>query len=317
MSRLELSVVIPTYLGEQSLPLLIDRLSAQLGGMGLSYEIIVVNDASPDGTWTVLQGLVEQYPHLTAIDLLGNKGQGPATLCGIEQASGELVATLDDDLQHPPEELPKLLGALEDNPSWDGVVGAWAPDGNWFRRFGTWLHGRVDRLAYRTPKGFRLTAFRLLRRPVVEALNYHRSNTVAINPLLLRVTPRIHNVEVEHHSQQKPSSSFSLTDATNRIFSNFIQGSTLPLRLMSALGFVISILSLLLGSFFVIRWITGTQSPPGWLSTFLATMFFGGTVLFSIGILGAYFLVLTRETRQIPRWSVRSVATSPLRQDQE
>ncbi|MBU1492459.1 MAG: glycosyltransferase family 2 protein [Actinobacteria bacterium] len=309
MSPPALSVVIPAYRSEQSLPPLIDRLTTQLEEIGRPYEIIVVNDASPDGTWEVLQDLALRQPHLTAIDLLGNTGQGPATLCGIERASGSLVITLDDDLQHPPEEIAKLLAALEEHPSWDGVIGSWEPDGSWFRRFGTRVHSRLDRFVYGTPKGFRLTSFRILRRPVVDALVEHRSRTPAINPLILRITPRIHNVDVTHQEQQKASSSFKLRDAVFRVFTNFIQGSTLPLRLMSVFGIIVSILSMVAGSVFLVRWMIGAPTPPGWLSTFLATIFFGGAMLFSVGVLGAYFLILTREMRSSPRWSIRSISS--------
>jgi glycosyltransferase involved in cell wall biosynthesis len=113
MTAPQLSIVVPTFGGRDSLAPLLQRLRATLERRNIGDEVIIVNDTSPDDTWAVLGALAEEHPELHAIDLLNNHGQPMATVCGLHHARGELVASMDDDLQHSPEELPKLLDALE------------------------------------------------------------------------------------------------------------------------------------------------------------------------------------------------------------
>lgn len=301
-----LSIVVPSYRGRESLPVLLERLRTLLGGRGQRYEVIVVNDASPDDTWQVLQQLAPEHPELVAIDLLHNHGQMLATFCGLEHARGELVATMDDDLQQVPEELGVMLDALIEHPDWDAVVGAWAYDQGPLRDPGTWLHTRLDRLAYRTPKGLRKTSFRLMRRPVVEAILSHGTRVPVIGALLRQVTNRVHNVEVKHAPRAFGRSGFAFGAGMRLVLTNFMQGSTLPLKLLAWLGLPSALLAGVLGLTFIARWLMGSATPVGWASLFVAIVFFGGAALFGIGILGEYFHLMLQEVQRPPRWIVRA-----------
>ena len=306
MSAVDLSVVIPTFRGGDSIIELLDRLDATLTPRGVRYEAVVVNDASPDDTWAVLQKEQPSRPHLVVIDLLRNHGQALATMCGLAHTRGALVATMDDDLQHPPEELATLLDALDSNPDWDAAIGWWPRGDQGFARdLGSWLHATMDRLAYGTPKGFRHTTFRLLRRAVVDAIIDHETRTPVMSPLIHQSASNVHNVEVEHHARPYGSSTFTVREGVSRVVTNFFQGTTLPLRLLSRFGLLTSVLAAIVGGFFLARWILGYQTPRGWASSFVATMFFGGAVLFALGLLGEYVSIIMREVRRPPRWSVR------------
>jgi hypothetical protein len=288
---------------------LLDRLRAALAG--IDYEVVIVNDASPDDTWQRLEVLAPDHPELVAIDLLANRGQALATLCGVAHARGDLVATMDDDLQHPPEELPHLLEALAANPSWDAVVGNWPRDHGFFRAAGSWLFGWVDRLAHGTPKGFRHTAFRVMRRPLVDALLSHESRTPLFGPLLTQLSSAVHNVPVAHAARKHGSSTLSLRAAVRQVSDNLIHGTTLPLRLMSRAGLSCAALAVVLSTVFFARWLAGADTPPGWTSVFMATVFFGGATLFGLGLLGEYVGLIIQEVRRPPRWSVRRVLGNP------
>lgn len=303
-----LSVVVPTYNGEATLPDLVERLERALEAEGLTYEVILVNDASPDDTWSVIEKLANDRPHVFGIDLLHNHGQHVATLCGMAHARGAFVATMDDDLQHPPEELPTLWHALAEQPSWDAVVGSWPRDQGVFRDLGSQVHAWTDRVAHGTPRGFRYTAFRLMRRPVVDAMVAHQTRLPVIGPLLTQVTRRVHNVPVAHDARAVGNSNFRLRHGIRAVSANFFQGSTLPLRLMSWFGVVVSLASLLVGVGFLLRYFAGVASPSGWLSAFLATAFLGGAILFQVGLLGQYVHLIVREVRQPPRWDLRATA---------
>jgi hypothetical protein len=300
-----LSVVVPTYRNAGALGELLERLRVAL--TGIDYQVIVVNDASPDDTWSRLERLAPQHPELVAVDLLANRGQALATLCGVAHADGELIATMDDDLQHPPEELPHLLQALADHPDWDAVVGIWPRDHGLVRAIGSWLFARIDRLAHGTPKGFRHTAFRVMRRPLADALLSHESRTPLFGPLLTQLSDQVHNVPVTHQTRPHGTSTLSLRRAASSVVDNLIHGTTLPLRLLSRLGLLCAAVALVLGVVFFIRWLAGFDTPPGWASVFLTTVFFGGVALFGLGLLGEYVGLIIQEVRRPPRWSVRRV----------
>jgi len=304
-----LSVVVPTYRSARALGELLDRLRTALAD--IDYEVVVVNDASPDDTWARLEALALRHPELVAIDLLANRGQALATLCGVAHAGGALVATMDDDLQHPPEELPRLLQALADHPDWDAVVGTWPRDHGLIRAAGSWFFSYIDRIAHNTPKGFRHTAFRVIRRPLADALLTHESRTPLFGPLLTQLSNQVHNVAVAHDPRRNGPSTVSLAWAASSVRTNLIQGTTLPLRVLSRLGLFSAAVALVIGAVFFGRWLAGANTPPGWASVFMATVFFGGVGLFGLGLLGEYLGLIVQEVRRPPRWSVRRVIGGP------
>jgi glycosyltransferase involved in cell wall biosynthesis len=305
----ELSVVVPTYRGEASLPELLERLRGALAG--IDYEVVVVNDASPDGTWPLLESLATSHPELVAVDLMSNRGQAMATMAGLAQARAPLVATMDDDLQQPPEDLPVLIEALESNPRWDAVIGRWGRDhSSLFRRFGSWLYGASDRLSHGTPKGFRHTSFRLLRRRLVDALLEHQTRTPVLGPLIVQLSAEVHNVDVQHDERRHGTSTMTLAETVSRLLTNVVHGTAFPLRFISRLGIVTAVLAIGLAAYFFFRWLFGADTPLGWASVFVATTFFGGVILFAIGVLGEYTSVIVREVRRPPRWTVRSLLRS-------
>jgi dolichol-phosphate mannosyltransferase/undecaprenyl-phosphate 4-deoxy-4-formamido-L-arabinose transferase len=291
---------------------LLERLSATLRACEVSHEIVVVNDASPDDTWSVLEALLPRHPALRAIDLLTNHGQARATICGLAQARGDLVATMDDDLEQPPEELAKLLEALRRQPDLDAVVGRWPREGPAWRQFGSRVHALVDRLAYGTPRDWRHTTFRMMRRPVVDTIVANQTRTPVLSPLLRQVTNRVANVDVAHDHRPHGRSGFRLRQGMRSVRTNFMQGSTLPLRALALFGVCTASVSALMAVYLVARWAFGVQTAPGWTSTLLGVTFFGGASLFGIGLLGEYLALVLEEVRQPPRWAVRQELGAPV-----
>lgn len=305
-----LSVVVPVYNSASSLEELVERLLSALSQVGEPYEIILVNDGSGDESWEVIHGLLGAHPALVGVDLLRNHGQNAATMCGMAQARGDLVATLDDDLQHPPEELPTLLEHLHHHPDVDAVVGSWPQDQGLVRNFGTRVNAVLDRLSNGTPGQFHHTGFRVMRRPVVDSMLEHHTRTPIVWTLLTRSTSRVENVRVRHDPRRHGRSGYTLSSATRLVLKNFLQGTTLPLRLLSVLGFVSAVLAFVFSGVVLARWAAGIATPPGWASSTLAVTFFGGMTLFGLGLIGEYLRLLMIEAREPPRWSVRAVRTS-------
>lgn len=302
----DVSVVVPTYRAGGSLELLVPRIIEAVESIGCTYEIIVVDDRSPDDTWSRVGELAGKYDHVRGFRLQRNVGQMAATLCGLAQSRGDVVVTMDDDLQHPPEELPKLIGAIKDHPDWDVVIGSWdrANDGG-FRAVGSWLFGWLQDLAIPEGSGMRHTGFRAMRRSVVDALVDHGTRNPVMSSLPFEVASSIHNVEVVHARREIGDSNFNFRKSVKLTIDNFIQSSTLPLRFIAWFGLVSALVSAIIGSVYLVRVFLGTDTPPGWASTFLPIVFFGGSILMSVGLLGRYIEVVMSEVRRPPRWVIR------------
>jgi dolichol-phosphate mannosyltransferase/undecaprenyl-phosphate 4-deoxy-4-formamido-L-arabinose transferase len=305
---IDISVVVPTYKGARSLPDLVQRTEAFFAERKLRGEIVLVNDSSPDDTWSVIEELVRTHRSVVAIDLMTNEGQALATLCGIAHARGRFVATMDDDLQQWPEELGTLLDALDEHPEWDAAVGTWSRDHTTItKRFGSWLHAKVDHYVHHTPVGFRHTSFRVMRRPLADALVEHQTRTPVLSPMVRQLSSEVHNVDVRHSEREHGNSTITLRESVSRVITNIVHGTTLPLRLLSRVGAAAAVLSVVLAIFFVARWAAGIETPPGWASELLLILFFGGMSLLGIGVIGRYLGVIVEETRGRPKWAVRRV----------
>lgn len=302
----DVSVVIPAYRAAESLEKLLAALVAVFAEERKSAEFIVVDDRSPDATWRTLRELAASYPDMRAIRLQKNVGQMAATLCGISEARGEVIVTMDDDLQHPPEEVPVLLAALAKAPDWDVVIGSWerGNDGV-FRSMGSRAFESIQNLAVPHGSHLRHTGFRAFRRQVGEAMVNHETRHPVLPTLILEVADSVHNVEVRHAPRAFGASNFRLSSAIKLTLDNFVQSSAAPLYWITGFGFFISIAAAVVGLVYVVRGILGADTPPGWTSTFVAVIFFGGAILATIGLLGRYVAVIMTEVRRPPRWIVR------------
>lgn len=302
----DISIVIPCYRSEHSLDDLVKNLDATCRDQGWTHEIVLVNDASPDDTWAAIERISDRLPHVVGIDLLSNHGQPVATMCGLSAARGRLIATMDDDLEHRADQLPVLVERLQNDRSLDAVVATWPVERNLFRDVGSRVHSLADRIAWDTPKGFRHTAFRVMRRPVRDALVASETRSPVVGPMLHRLAGRVENVEIENGLRRHGQSGFTLREGMQRVVNNFASGSTAPLKLVSITGFALAIFGFLVGIVLVSRWMLGANSPSGWLSVMLALLVIGGMNLVAIGVLGGYVEIIVREVRRPPRWSVRT-----------
>ncbi|MGA9278026.1 glycosyltransferase [Ilumatobacter sp.] len=304
----DLSIVVPCYRAEKSLESLVAELDDVCDQHGWTHEIILVNDASPDATWVKIDEIARRNDHVIGVDLLSNHGQPMATMCGLSIARGRLIATMDDDLEHRPDQLPVLIARLDAHADLDAVVATWPIERGHFRDLGTRVHSFADRVAWGTPKGFRHTAFRVMRRPVCDALVAYETRSPVVGPMLTRLAGRVENVEVHNGERAHGHSGFTTRDGIRRVVLNFSSGSTAPLKLMSLTGFILATFGFLAGAALLVRWIAGADSPAGWLSVMLAVLVIGGANLMAMGVLGGYAEVIVREVRRSPRWSVRTIA---------
>jgi undecaprenyl-phosphate 4-deoxy-4-formamido-L-arabinose transferase len=279
-------VVIPCYHSEGSIGLLVDSLRPVLAARGMPWEILLVNDASRDRTGAAIDELATKHPEVTAIHLMRNYGQHAALLCGIRAARYDVTVTMDDDLQHPADQLPRLLDALFDEL--DAVYGApeREPHG-WFRgaasRITKWvLQGAMGATASK------VSALRAFRTRLRDAFAEFRGSFVSIDVLLTWGTNRFAHVTVRHAPRTIGTSNYTLRKLVKHALNMFTGFSTIPLQLASLIGFVLTGVGVLVLAYVVARYFVAGGSAPGF--PFLACLIsiFSGAQLLCLGIIGEY-----------------------------
>lgn len=281
------SIVVPVYNSEASLRELVRRLRLVIEGMGPAYEILLINDGSRDKSWLIIEELAAMDSRVRGIDLMRNYGQHNALLCGIRKASYEIVITLDDDLQNPPEEIPKLLMKLSEGA--DVVYGC--PE---HERHGLWrnLASRITKLALQSAMGAdtarRVSAYRAFRTPIREAFASYQGPFVSIDTLLTWGTTRFESVTVKHEIRQVGASNYTLMKLFVHALNMMTGFSTLPLQIASYVGFVFTLFGFAVLAFVLIRYILQGTTVPGF--PFLASVIaiFSGAQLFALGVIGEY-----------------------------
>lgn len=307
--RYTYSVVIPCYRSGAWLPQLVERIWSTMTALAEPFELLLVNDASTDDTWRVIEQLCRGQPGVRGFDLLSNAGQFRATICGLEHARGEFIVTMDDDLQHRPEDIPKLIRAIQTDPEIDCVVAAYTRKRHGaIRNLGSALYHRLEAALYGGRPGLKMTAFRVMRRPVALAICAHRTARPVLAALLLGSTRRIVNVEVDHQARPRGTSGYRPARLIGVLRDTLIAGSMAPLRLVSVIGFTTAAVSAGLALWHLSRFLMGKISVPGFTTQVLLITFFGGLTLLSIGLLGEYVARILAEVSSPPRYQLRRVA---------
>lgn len=302
-----LSVVIPCYNSEGTIALVVQRLREALADYPL--EIILVNDGSRDRTGEVILDLVAQYPEVTAINLMRNFGQHNALLCGIRAAKHELIVTLDDDLQNPPEEVPRLLARLAEG--YDVVYGTPAAERHGlFRNLASQVTKMVLQGAMGAETARKVSAFRTFRSQVRGAFEHYSGPFVSIDVLLTWGTTRFSSLPVRHEPRTIGKSNYTLRKLIVHALNLMTGFSVLPLQLASMVGFMFTFLGLLVLVYVIGRYLIEGGSVPGF--PFLASIIaiFSGAQLFALGILGEYIARIFFRSMDKPSYVVREVKTS-------
>jgi glycosyltransferase involved in cell wall biosynthesis len=309
-----ISVVVPVYNSQQSLPILLDRLSVALPALAQQYEAILVNDCSRDRSAEVMEELADQYPWLYCVHLLRNYGQHNALLCGIRQARHGLVITLDDDLQNPPEEIPKLLRTLAEG--YEVVYGYPQRESHGLLRD---IASKMTKFSLQRAMGTkaasRVSSFRAFRTEVREGFRDYRGAFVSIDVLLGWGATKFGATPVENPPRTLGTSNYTMSKLIAHAMNMMTGFTTLPLQFASILGFAFALFGLCVLAFVVGMYFIHGQSVPGF--AFLASVIsiFSGVQLFALGIIGEYlarmhFRLMDRPCYTIRRQTQRS-ATPP------
>lgn len=300
-----LSIVIPVYNSQDSIGLLIEDLSQRLPQWADDYEVILVEDDSQDNSWSVLENLSGQYSWVRVFRLMRNYGQHNALLCGIRAARGEVIITMDDDLQHPAEYIPQMLAKIAEG--YDVVYGSPERERHGLLRD---LASQVTKLVLQRAMGAetasQISAFRVFRTQLRDAFADYRGPFVNIDVLLTWATRRFIAIRVPHRARTIGKSNYTLARLITHTFNMVTGFSNLPLQLASMLGFALTIFGLVLLFYvIVVRIIIFGFDVPGF--TFLASIIaiFAGAQMFTLGIIGEYLARIHFRTMDRPAYVVR------------
>jgi undecaprenyl-phosphate 4-deoxy-4-formamido-L-arabinose transferase len=301
---MNISVVIPVYKGADTLGALVQRVGEVLPKVAERFELILVNDGSPDNSWEVIQRLSQENEWVRGVRLLRNYGQHNATLCGIRAARYEVTVTLDDDLQNPPEEIPVLLAKL--NEGYDVVYGA--PQQV---RQNLWrtLASHVIRLVLRNVMGnqvaWQVSPFRAFRTSTRDAFAHYTSPFVFVDVLLTWGAACFAAVPVRQDARTAGTSTYTFRKLLSLAMNMLTGFSTLPLRAASTLGFFFTLFGLGVLAYVIGRFLILGYSIPGF--PFLASVIaiFSGATLFALGIMGEYLARIYIHSMGQPPYVIR------------
>lgn len=309
LSSWSLSAVVPVYNSEASLPELVSRLKTTLSSVTHTFGVVLVNDGSSDHSWDVICRLVEAYEWVRGIDLMRNYGQHSALLAGIRAARHQVIITLDDDLQNPPEEILKLLHKLAEG--YDVVYGT-----PYEGQHGLWrdLASQVTKLALRSAMGGEtardVSAFRVFRSQVRNAFVNYQSPFVSIDVLLSWGTTRFAAIPVRHDPRRVGVSNYTFRKLVTHALNMVTGFSILPLQVSSLIGFGFTLFGLLVLVYVIVRYLVEGGSVPGF--PFLASIIaiFSGAQLSALGVIGEYLARMYFRMMERPTYVVRRDTSS-------
>lgn len=300
-----LTVIIPVYNGEKTLPLLIKRLENVLPQLSDRFEAILINDGSKDQSWRVIRDLAEDNVWINAIDLMRNYGQHNALLCGIREARNEIILTMDDDLQHPPEEIHRLLDKLYEG--YDVVYGTPHNEQHGFWRD---IASQASKLALQSIMGAetarKVCAFRAFRTRLRSAFADYCGPFVSIDVLLTWGTMKFTATPVRHEARPKGKSNYTFFKLMTHALNMLTGFSTLPLQTASLIGFAFTVFGVGVLVYVIGRYLIQGTSVPGF--PFLASIIaiFSGVQMFAVGIIGEYLARIHFRTMGKPPYIVQT-----------
>ncbi|WP_423682326.1 glycosyltransferase [Undibacterium sp. WLHG33] len=306
----ELSVVIPVYNEEAGLAKLFSRLYPALDTLaarGVSYEIVFVNDGSRDNTAAILSNQFRLRPDVTRVVLFnGNYGQHMAILAGFEATRGEIVVTLDADLQNPPEEIGALVDKMREGYDYVGSIRRKRQDSAW-RTYASkamnHLREKITRIKI-TDQGNMLRAY---GRNVIDLINQCGEVNTFVPALAYTFSRKPTEIVVEHEERAAGESKYSLYSLIRLNFDLMTGFSIMPLQIFSMLGMMLSLLSGGLVALLLIRRFVFGAEAEGLFTLFAIAFFLMGVILFGIGLLGEYIGRIYQQVRGRPRYVVQTI----------
>ena len=312
--RRSISLIVPVYNSEGTLDELHRRLREVLDGLDADYELILVNDGSADASWDRIAELAADDERVRGLNLMRNYGQHNALLAGIRSARHDIVVTLDDDLQNPPEEIPKLLAKLDEG--FDVVYGSAEERGfGVLRNMGTAMTKLALRWVIGSDIAGKVSAFRAFRTELRDAFADFDAPYVSIDVLLSWGTTKFGSVQVVHKERAEGKSSYSFTRLATHALNVMTGFSTRPLRIASLIGLVFTLFGIAVLVIVIVTYVVEGGSVPGF--PFLASVIaiFAGAQLLTLGIIGEYLARMHMRVMDRPPFTIREEVGADVREE--
>lgn len=304
LSFKKISVVIPCYNSESSIELIVKEICNTIEGSELDYEIILVNDGSKDKTFSVLSDIAKHNSHVLAIDLAKNFGQHAAIIAGYAEATGDVIVGLDDDGEHSPKEMFKLITKLDEG--YDFVCGNFdAHDDNMFRKLGSKINGKMAEILLSKPKDIEFNSYYAMRRYVVEEIIKYTNPYPYIIGIVLRITNNMAMVDIPHKQRIYGKSGYSIKKLFSLWLNGFTAFSVKPLRIATVIGVICSIFGFLFGIFIVVKKLIYPEVPIGYSSLMACILFMGGLLMLMLGLVGEYIGRTYINVSNVPQYVIR------------
>lgn len=305
------SFIIPCYRSAGTITAVVEEINRSMELLeAYQHEIILVNDCSPDNTFSVISALARSDRRVTAVDLAKNFGQHAAIMAGLRLCRGDYIVCLDDDGQTPADEVGKLLSKLEDG--YDVVYASYGhhKQHSIFRNFGSWLNGKMTEIMLGKPRELYLTSYFAARRFIIDEMLRYEHCFPYVMGLVLRSTKNICNVPVNHRQRREGSSGYTLGKLLNLWMNGFTSFSIKPLRLAAYMGCLTAFAGFIYAIIIVIRYFTIHMAPLGWSSTTALLLILGGIILLVLGLVGEYvgriFMCVNASPQYVEREVVRA-----------
>ncbi len=304
----KISFVIPCYRSENTLGHVVADIDTTMQRQELAtayeYEIILVNDCSPDNTLGAIRKLCEEKPYIKGIAFARNFGQHAALMAGLRQSAGDYVVCLDDDGQTPANEVDKLLAKLEEG--FDAVYAKYEnKQHSGFRNMGSKVNELMTRVMLEKPKELYISSYFAVKRFIVEDMIRYENSYPYVIGLVLRATKNITNVLVNHREREEGTSGYTLKKLLGLWFNGFTAFSVKPLRIATCIGGASAIIGFLYGLYTIIKKFVNPDVPMGFSSTMAVLVFFGGMIMLMLGLIGEYIGRIYISMNNSPQYVIR------------
>ncbi|MZK52788.1 glycosyltransferase family 2 protein [Clostridium beijerinckii] len=304
MSNKKLSFVIPCYGSEKTIISVIEEIVNTVQHNN-PYEIICVNDCSPDGVDSVLKDLAENNKNIKILNLAKNFGQHNALMAGYRHVTGDIIISLDDDGQTPAKDCYKLINALDDNTD---VIYAKYPEKkhSLFKNFGSKMATWMGRVLIEVPANLYLSSYFVCKRYVIDEIVKYENPYSYLCGLIVRTTKKIANVDIEHRARKVGTTGYTFSKLISLWLNGFTAFSVKPLRIATIIGLICSVFGFAYGTWIVIeKLFTNSTAPMGYSSTMAAILFIGGMIMLMLGLIGEYIGRIYISINNSPQYVIR------------
>lgn len=305
---MKISFVIPCYRSEHTIGDVVAQIQDAMEGK-YEYEIVLVNDCSPDKTFDVIEELCKTFDNIIGINLAKNFGQHSALMAGFHYVSGDIIVCLDDDGQTPPSEAHKLLDKLNDEET-DVVYAKYEnKKHSTFRNLGSQINSKMAEYLIGKPKDLYVSSYFAAKRFVIDEITCYENPYPYVIGLILRTTKNIVNVTVEHREREEGSSGYTLKKLVALWFNGFTAFSVKPLRIATVVGMLFAAAGFLYLIYTIVNKIINPNVPMGWSSMMSVLLVVGGCILFMLGLIGEYIGRIYISLNNSPQYVIKKVVS--------